>query len=638
MKKLSKILSISVLAVALLVLGACAKADNFDARGAAVITITLDMEYPDININCVSGVITSDSATRYTIELKSKNKVDVIITATGYDTKILSFGTSALSSGTLARDVKLERSKYLVNLTVAGVSDLTAVKFEDPAGAEVPIVNLDKRKFTIALNDIAADQRVTVSAGSDYEPYSLELDKSMFFNYSVAKSVTLIAKSDTRNAFLTVINDIGAKDIENMYFYPIDPYSYGMAENSISSIQSSAGLMIDRTTNYSVSINKIIGTYKQQGYASSVVTQIESFVKASSNPYPVMRLSQVTGIGFTGVKIELPDGNDDAKINASNNIAANNRFVAVEAGDMVFVRSNWGGLIDRVITVTEDMITAGKISVESGIDDVLPAPITAKINGQHVDIDSVSVEYSTNYLTWDKIPNEASVYLNAEKTLIDRVKLWEIAGQYSCVRLVISAGDETKEWIIHQDDVMYEVDFDKTVRINFVDLSGNPLNADDVVTPETVGTRLNGYLEITMSRSDSGANPNLDLSLNFLDNYSIPLLRVYPELHYNAVSGLYELTVVMQEKLLINVTVESGSWEEYSFSVVESSQERWVYVKPSDTGLEIEIELREGDIGKKLRIHNKDGNLRRDVIIDNDMVNNGLIVQPFADDKGNNNK
>lgn len=195
----TKIKALTVLLLtALLALLLAGCSGDFNAKGNAEINITLDKTYEGLSVSCPGGEITGGGAA-YSIKLKTRAAVDVVVACDGYHTEYLYFSTADLSKGTAAKSISLKERDITVTFSLENVSDTSDVTFKSANGLMTgdPVKNSDG-SFTLVMSEVSDD--VITVAKTGYVSNKINISAEGFYDYAQSFTVPLVTEASNRAA------------------------------------------------------------------------------------------------------------------------------------------------------------------------------------------------------------------------------------------------------------------------------------------------------------------------------------------------------------------------------------------------------------------------------------------------------
>lgn len=118
-----KIILFAALTATLIMFAGCANEPQYSGKGTAVVKITMDMQYENIDVSSPGAQIENEGLT-YTLRFGNRSHKDIIITSPGYQTLIINVTTAQLSGGSYEiESVSLSPSKVMLTINLQGISD-----------------------------------------------------------------------------------------------------------------------------------------------------------------------------------------------------------------------------------------------------------------------------------------------------------------------------------------------------------------------------------------------------------------------------------------------------------------------------------------------------------------------------------
>lgn len=168
-----------------------------DYSGEATIKYTFDKEYQNLNISCPSADITKDSATVYTIMLNRTAPVEILISADNKETLSKKYTSEELKKGAITENITLDNVKNKLELSfdINDGYDINNIKVVGNDNIETKVLTSKKLQL---INDSVFDKGITISFGSDYYDFTLDMSlisKSYGSEIIFKPSIPLVKKN-----------------------------------------------------------------------------------------------------------------------------------------------------------------------------------------------------------------------------------------------------------------------------------------------------------------------------------------------------------------------------------------------------------------------------------------------------------
>lgn len=192
-KKMFGILTILFILLLALSLVACSN----DYEGNATITLNLQEEYKDFEVNCPSAKVKKITNKQYVVELNQLLPVDIILTSEGHETLTLQYTTARLKKEkNIVESVKMNTKQYQLFLSFdKEVSDVKVLNYQNLT------VSKTKNEYVLKSNEPLKDE-VVLSVGEKYENVILYKPLLDYYNYEcvIKMQVPIIAKNSGKVA------------------------------------------------------------------------------------------------------------------------------------------------------------------------------------------------------------------------------------------------------------------------------------------------------------------------------------------------------------------------------------------------------------------------------------------------------
>lgn len=191
--------------------------DEYSLAGSGSVTINLQQEYGDVQVDCINADIQKISSTKFVLNFDSLNSTQAVISSSGYQTKYLNINAVDISTNK-EFDIALDSKHYVVKVKVDGIdaNSENAISFN---ANNTDIIQQDIENDIYELHTLQPIQDLQIECDG-YK--TITFNDVVYNNYnSNIKAILLANNVADRVCFIFKNNEVTREEnsiIKNIYY------------------------------------------------------------------------------------------------------------------------------------------------------------------------------------------------------------------------------------------------------------------------------------------------------------------------------------------------------------------------------------------------------------------------------------